>query len=254
MGAPRCGHNLCPDVRRHARSLLRPSPAMHPRPHLRIRSRAGIQRRRLLLRSFRRTALSSWATSTRRTCSTTRGLRPSNANSETTSATRLLPSARAVAVRPLCNGGCPKDRFALSRDGDPGQNYLCAGLELFFTHTQPAMKMMGQLVQRNRPCSDVMAMIAAEDAKRGPYVPCPCGSGKKFRFCHGDPAPQSPFTRLSPTVARCTMQELSRCTPNSHAEHRPATRREPLNNSAAVYGAPDVFFLRRKPATLIQIT
>jgi uncharacterized protein len=63
------------------------------------------------------------------------------------------------------------------------------------------MKMMGQLVQRNRPCSDVMDMIAAEDKKRGPYVPCPCGSGKKFRFCHGDPAPQSPFTKLSPIKA-----------------------------------------------------
>jgi uncharacterized protein len=105
------------------------------------------------------------------------------------------------SVRHLCNGGCPKDRFALSRDGEPGQNYLCAGLELFFTHTQPAMKMMGQLVQRGRPCSEVMAMIAAEDKERGPYALCPCGSGHKFRFCHGNRAPNSPFSGLSDAMA-----------------------------------------------------
>jgi uncharacterized protein len=39
-----------------------------------------------------------------------------------------------------------------------------------------------------------MAWIAGEDAKRGAYQPCPCGSGKKFRFCHGDNAPGSPFS------------------------------------------------------------
>ena len=69
-----------------------------------------------------------------------------------TSATRLRPSASSRQVRPLCNGGCPEGSLRLlSRDGDPGHNYLCAGLELFFTHTQPAMKTMGQLLQRNRP-------------------------------------------------------------------------------------------------------
>ena len=26
----------------------------------------------------------------------------------------------------------------------------------------------------------------AEDARRDPYAPCPCGGGRKFRFCHGD--------------------------------------------------------------------
>ena len=118
-----------------------------------------------------------------------------------TSAIHLLAQCQRCEVRPLCNGGCPKDRFALSSDGDPGQNYLCAGLYLFFTHTRPAMQTMGQLLQRGRPPSDVMALTAAEDEKRGPYAPCPCGSGQKFRFCHGDRAPQSPFSGLSPRTA-----------------------------------------------------
>jgi uncharacterized protein len=59
------------------------------------------------------------------------------------------------------------------------------------------METMAQLLQRNRPPSDVMAMTAAEDGKGGPYAPCPCMSGKKFRFCHGDRAPQSPFSGLN---------------------------------------------------------
>ena len=113
----------------------------------------------------------------------------------------LTPQCQRCEVRGLCNGGCPKDRFALSSDGDPGQNYLCAGLYLFFTHTRPAMQTMAQLLQRGRPPSEVMALTAAEDLKRGPYLPCPCGSGQKFRFCHGDRAPHSPFSGISPARA-----------------------------------------------------
>jgi uncharacterized protein len=108
----------------------------------------------------------------------------------------LTAQCRACEVRHLCHGGCPKDRFAVSRDGEPGHNYLCAGLELFFKHTRPAMQAMGRLLQQGRAPADVMAQVAAEDAKRGPYELCPCGGGRKFRFCHGNDAPESPFSRL----------------------------------------------------------
>jgi uncharacterized protein len=112
----------------------------------------------------------------------------------------LTPQCQRCQVRGLCNGGCPKDRFILSSDGDPRQNYLCAGLYLFFTHTRPAMQTMAQLLQRGHPPSEVMALTAAEDTKRGPYVPCPCGSSLKFRFCHGNREPQSPFSGISPAT------------------------------------------------------
>ncbi len=112
----------------------------------------------------------------------------------------LTAQCRSCDVRSLCNGGCPKDRFALSCDGEPGQNYLCSGLKVFFTHTRTAMQRMVQLLHRGRPPSEVMAWVAAEDAQSGCYRPCPCGSGKKFRFCHGDRAPQSPFSGLSPAA------------------------------------------------------
>ncbi len=105
----------------------------------------------------------------------------------------LTAQCRSCKVLNWCNGGCPKDRFALSRDGEPGQNYLCPGLEHFFMHTGPTFDVMAQLVRRGRPASDVMAAVAERDARAGPYRPCSCGSGRKFRFCHGDRAPASPF-------------------------------------------------------------
>ena len=100
----------------------------------------------------------------------------------------LTKQCRECEVRPLCNGGCPKDRFALSRDGETGHNYLCAGLELFFKHTAPTMRAMARLIQQGRYPAELMAAIATEDKNRGPYQPCPCGSGRKFRFCHGQAA------------------------------------------------------------------
>ena len=113
----------------------------------------------------------------------------------------LTAQCKSCAVRPLCNGGCPKDRFTTSRDGEPGQNYLCAGLELFFAHTMPAMRRMAELFQQGHPASEIMALIASEDAKNGPYQACPCGSGKKFRFCHGDPTLKSSLNSLSQSTA-----------------------------------------------------
>jgi uncharacterized protein len=100
----------------------------------------------------------------------------------------LTAQCRQCRVRHWCNGGCPKDRFAVSRDGEAGQNYLCEGLELFFMHTGPSFKAMAQLIRQGRAPSEMMASVAADDAVRGSYQPCPCGSGEKFRFCHGDRA------------------------------------------------------------------
>jgi uncharacterized protein len=97
----------------------------------------------------------------------------------------LTGQCRACEVRPLCNGGCPKDRFVLSHDGEPGHNYLCPGLYLFYTHTRPAMQTMGRLLQRGRAPSDIMKLVAEDDERRPPGSPCPCGSGAKFRLCHG---------------------------------------------------------------------
>ena len=39
-------------------------------------------------------------------------------------------------LRFACHGGCPKDRFTTTRDGDPGLNYLCPSFKLFFDHVR----------------------------------------------------------------------------------------------------------------------
>jgi uncharacterized protein len=68
----------------------------------------------------------------------------------------LTTQCRECDVRYLCNGGCPKDRFVHSRDGEPGHNYLCAGLKSFFDHVSPAMQTMVRLLKSNRAPAEIM--------------------------------------------------------------------------------------------------
>ena len=53
-------------------------------------------------------------------------------------------------------------------------------------HTGPTFNVMVQLLRQKRAPAEVMDWVRAQDAKLGPYRPCPCGSGSTFRFCHGD--------------------------------------------------------------------
>jgi uncharacterized protein len=94
---------------------------------------------------------------------------------------------RECEVLDLCNGGCPKDRFARTPDGEEWLNYLCAGLKLFFTTSRPHLQRLaagrrpGQVVRR------IMDLLPGQEIQGTPRVgrndPCPCGSGKKFKQC-----------------------------------------------------------------------
>jgi uncharacterized protein len=87
-------------------------------------------------------------------------------------------------VRFACNGGCPKDRFAFTADGEPGLNYLCPSFKHYFSHTAPAFARMAELLRVGRHADEIMAEVAAADAKVGRNEPCPCGSGRKHKACH----------------------------------------------------------------------
>lgn len=56
----------------------------------------------------------------------------------------------------ICNGECPKNRFAVADDGIQGLNYLCKGYRRFFEHSAPAMQFMRDEILAGRSPSNVM--------------------------------------------------------------------------------------------------
>jgi len=105
----------------------------------------------------------------------------------------MLPRyCRTCEVRFVCNGGCPKNRLIATSDGEPGLNYLCAGYRSFFKHIDEPMRLMAAQLASGQPPANVMGDMARQDAvldrrfaAAGRNDPCPCGSGRKFKHCHG---------------------------------------------------------------------
>jgi uncharacterized protein len=80
----------------------------------------------------------------------------------------MLPNyCKNCEVRFACNGECPKHRFIKAPDGEWGLNYLCVGYKQFFTHIDPYMKAMTQLLAHGRPPAELMGMLAAQAPKKG---------------------------------------------------------------------------------------
>ena len=100
---------------------------------------------------------------------------------------------RECEVRFACHGGCPRNRFIHTPDGEPGLNYLCAGYKLFFNHIDRPMKIMANLLRQQQAPAEIMKLYAQEDAEKaahkfdnvGRNEPCPCGSGRKYKRCCG---------------------------------------------------------------------
>ena len=95
-------------------------------------------------------------------------------------------------VRFICNGGCPKNRILTTPDGEAGLNYLCEGYRKFFNYIDRPMRVMKGLLEQGQAPAGIMRLMALEDQetqarfrRAGRNDPCPCGSGQKFKHCHG---------------------------------------------------------------------
>ena len=88
----------------------------------------------------------------------------------------LTQYCRDCDIRFACHGGCPKDRFATSPNGEPGQHYLCPGYKDFFHHVREPMQQMAAMLRAGGAPADLMTRYAKQDARRGRNDPCTCGN------------------------------------------------------------------------------
>jgi len=101
---------------------------------------------------------------------------------------KLLPQqCRSCSWLEVCNGGCPKDRFVISEDGESGLNYLCIGLRRFYGFAEKPLKYVIRQRKAGKKPELIMAELREESRKRwkgiGRNDPCPCGSGLKAKNC-----------------------------------------------------------------------
>jgi uncharacterized protein len=100
---------------------------------------------------------------------------------------KLPACCKQCDVLAWCNGGCPKDRIAVSPDGEKGLNYLCPAFKQFFTHSRPTIERLAKYWQAGKPLEkfseELSPKKAVDVAGVGRNDACPCGSGKKYKKC-----------------------------------------------------------------------
>jgi uncharacterized protein len=57
------------------------------------------------------------------------------------------PEACATILRD-CWGECLKNRLILTPDGEPGLNYLCAGMKRYYHHVLPTIEQIADEIRR----------------------------------------------------------------------------------------------------------
>ncbi len=87
-----------------------------------------------------------------------------------------------------CQGGCIKDRI---RDpSDKGLNHFCQAYKMFFEHADEKLKKMADDWKLQQALPEFNQQIYIQEnqentRKIGRNDPCPCGSGKKYKYCCG---------------------------------------------------------------------
>ena len=185
VAAPRRRRDVRADLRRRARRL----PARRPRASASSSPPAA----RASRSSTTATCTRATTSSIRRTCSATSWRRrsasscapSSSARSGAPSRRRCPPSAAPASTSSPATASAPRTASCSTPDGEPGLNWLCAGLKAFFAHTERPMRLMAEMLARGGEAREVMALLAEEARTTGRNDPCPCGSGKKYKRCCG---------------------------------------------------------------------
>lgn len=73
---------------------------------------------------------------------------------------------RDCDVRFACNGGCPKDRFTTTPDGEPGLHYLCPSYKDYFHAVDQPMRFMAAMLRSGRQADEVKAWAARQGQRR----------------------------------------------------------------------------------------
>jgi uncharacterized protein len=79
----------------------------------------------------------------------------------------------------FCRGGCLKDRF--SGQDMTGLNYFCRAYKEFFPYADNRFKKL--IADRRKKEQGLNLSVKTRAKKIGRNVPCPCGSGRKFKKC-----------------------------------------------------------------------
>ena len=77
----------------------------------------------------------------------------------------LPPYCLDCEVRFVCNGGCPKNRFIDTPDGDPGLNYLCGGYKMFFNHIDTPMKLMAVALENGQTADSIIPIMQQQKTR-----------------------------------------------------------------------------------------
>jgi uncharacterized protein len=84
-----------------------------------------------------------------------------------------------------CKGDCLKHRPS----GNADTSWLCAGWQRFYAHSLPGFRRLADEVLEEREKQRLSAQIVLPNeigsGKTGRNSPCPCGSGRKYKKCHG---------------------------------------------------------------------
>ena len=88
-------------------------------------------------------------------------------------------------VRVACNGGCPKDRFAHSPYGEPGQHYLCPGYKEFFHHVREPMDHVPAAAARTERRRSCGGSTPSRTRSAAATTPAPAAAARSGSSCHG---------------------------------------------------------------------